>query len=90
LRDVVNEALNDNAAFRKDFFFKTLGSDYIKIAFDASTAAGLDVKLYYSDLDTDFPGAKSTTALNIVKSLKAAGTKIDTFTFGNSVTSTAR
>jgi endo-1,4-beta-xylanase len=69
--------LNDNATFRNYFFFKTLGSDYIKIAFDAATAADPEVKLYYNDLDTEFPGAKSTAALNIVKSLKAAGTKID-------------
>ena len=75
--DVVNEALNDNGTFRNDVFFSTLGEDYIKIAFDAAAAADPEVKLYYNDFNTEFPGAKSTAALNIVKTLKAAGTKID-------------
>jgi endo-1,4-beta-xylanase len=74
---VVNEALNDNGTFRNDVFFSTLGEDYIKIAFDAAAAADPDVKLYYNDFGTEFPGAKSTAALNIVKTLKDAGTKID-------------
>jgi endo-1,4-beta-xylanase len=75
--DVVNEALNDNGTFGADVFFNVLGSDYIKIAFDAAAAADPDVKLYYNDFGIEFPGAKSTAAQNIVKTLKAAGTKID-------------
>jgi endo-1,4-beta-xylanase len=75
--DVVNEALNDNGTFRNDVFFSTLGEGYIKIAFDAAAAADPDAKLYYNDFNTEFPGAKSTAALNIVKALKVAGTKID-------------
>jgi endo-1,4-beta-xylanase len=75
--DVVNEALNTNGTFRNDVFFNTLGEDYIKIAFDAAAAADPDVKLYYNDFGTEFPGPKSTAALNLVKTLKQSGTKID-------------
>jgi endo-1,4-beta-xylanase len=74
---VVNEALNDNGTFRNDVFFNILGEDYIKIAFDAAAAADPDVKLYYNDFGTEFPGAKSNAALNTGKILKTAGTKID-------------
>ncbi|KAL5322193.1 hypothetical protein ACEPPN_010163 [Leptodophora sp. 'Broadleaf-Isolate-01'] len=75
--DVVNEALNDNGTFRNSVFFRVIGQDYIKIAFEAAAAADPDVKLYYNDFGTEFPGAKSNAAQAIVKSLKAAGVKID-------------
>jgi endo-1,4-beta-xylanase len=75
--DVVNEALYDNGTFRNDIFLSTIGEDYIRIAFEAAAAADPDAKLYYNDYGTETAGAKSTAALNIVKTLKAAGIKID-------------
>jgi endo-1,4-beta-xylanase len=74
---VVNEALNDDGTFRNDVFHTTIGEDYIRIAFEAAAAADPDAKLYYNDFSIETAGAKSTAALNIVKSLKASGTKID-------------
>lgn len=75
--DVVNEALNDNGTFRNSIFFTTMGESYIRIAFEAAAAADPDVKLYYNDFSIETPGKKTTAALNIVKNLKASGTKID-------------
>ncbi|KUJ16103.1 glycoside hydrolase [Mollisia scopiformis] len=75
--DVVNEALNDNGTFGNDVFFNVLGSDYIKIAFQAAAAADPAAKLYYNDFGTEFPGVKSTAAQGIVKMLKDANIKID-------------
>jgi endo-1,4-beta-xylanase len=75
--DVVNEALNDNGTLRNDVFLSTIGEDYIRIAFEAAAAADPDAKLYYNDFSIETAGAKSTGALNIVKTLQAAGTKID-------------
>jgi endo-1,4-beta-xylanase len=75
--DVVNEALESDGSFRESVFFKTIGESYIKIAFDIAAAADPDVKLYYNDFSIENPGPKATGALNIVKSLKASGTKID-------------
>ncbi|KAH8651577.1 glycoside hydrolase superfamily [Tricladium varicosporioides] len=75
--DVVNEALEANGTFRNSVFFRIIGESYIKIAFDAAAAADPDVKLYYNDFSIENPSKKTTAALNIVKSLKASGTKID-------------
>lgn len=75
--DVVNEALNDDGTFREDIFLTTIGESYIRIAFEAAAAADPDAKLYYNDFSIEMSGPKSTGALNIVKTLQAAGTKID-------------
>lgn len=75
--DVVNEAFNDNGTYRPDIFYNTIGPEYIPIAFEAAAAADPSVKLYYNDYNIESPGAKATSALNLVKSLKARGIKID-------------
>lgn len=75
--DVVNEALNDDGTYRSDVFLTTIGPEYINIAFQTAAETDPDVKLYYNDYNTENPGPKATAALNIVKSLKAAGLKID-------------
>jgi endo-1,4-beta-xylanase len=73
----VNEALNADGTFRNSIFFTTIGESYIKIAFDAAAAADPDMKLYYNDFSIETPRQKTTATLNIVKSLKDSGTKID-------------
>jgi len=74
---VVNEALNDNGTFGNDVFLDIIGEDYIRIAFEAAAAADPDAKLYYNDFGIETAGVKATAALKIVKTLQAAGTKID-------------
>ena len=74
---MVNEALENDGSFRKSVFFTTIGESYIKLAFDTAAAADPGVKLYYNDFSIENPGPKTTGALNLVKSLKASGTKID-------------
>lgn len=75
--DVVNEAFNDNGTLRTDVFYNTIGPDYIRIAFETAAAADPDVKLYYNDYNIEYAGVKATAVLELVKSLKASGTKID-------------
>lgn len=75
--DVVNEAFNDDGTYRTDIFYNTIGPEYIPIAFEAAAAADPTVKLYYNDYNIETPGGKATAALNLVKSLKARGIKID-------------
>jgi len=75
--DVVNKALNDNGTFGTHVFLETIGKSYIQIAFETAAAADPAAKLYYNDFGIETAGVKSTAAQNIVKILKAAGTKID-------------
>ncbi|TGO74476.1 hypothetical protein BELL_0280g00170 [Botrytis elliptica] len=75
--DVVNEAFNDDGTWRSFIFYDTIGPEYIPIAFETAALYDPDVKLYYNDYNIESSGAKATAALNLVKSLKARGIKID-------------
>ncbi|KAH8600904.1 glycoside hydrolase superfamily [Bisporella sp. PMI_857] len=75
--DVVNEAFNEDGTYRTTIFYNTIGPEYIPIAFQTAAQYDPTVKLYYNDYNVESPGAKSTAAQNLVKSLKARGIKID-------------
>ncbi len=75
--DVVNEALNDDGTFRDSVFYDVLGESFIPVAFRAAAAADPDAKLYYNDYNIEGTGAKQAAAVAIVKSVKAAGARID-------------
>ncbi|KAJ0163671.1 Endo-1,4-beta-xylanase 1 [Colletotrichum tanaceti] len=75
--DVVNEALEDSGTYRNSPMYRALGKDFIPLAFQAAAAADPDAKLYYNDHNIENPGAKYNEALNIVRSIKAAGARVD-------------
>ncbi|KAH7397498.1 putative endo-1,4-beta-xylanase [Cadophora sp. MPI-SDFR-AT-0126] len=75
--DVVNEAFNEDGTYRTSVFYNTIGPEYIPIAFATAAQYDPDVKLYYNDYNIESAGNKATAALNLVKSLKARGIKID-------------
>ncbi|KAJ0342545.1 hypothetical protein KNSL1_010665 [Colletotrichum chrysophilum] len=75
--DVVNEALNEDGTYRDSVFYKVLGTDFIPISFKAAAAADADAKLYYNDYNIELAGNKQKEVLNIIKSIKDAGAKID-------------
>ncbi|OLN93055.1 Endo-1,4-beta-xylanase 1-like protein 5 [Colletotrichum chlorophyti] len=75
--DVVNEALEDNGAYRNSPMYRALGKDFIPIAFRAAAAADPAAKLYYNDYNIENPGAKYSEALNIVRNIKSSGARID-------------
>ena len=76
--DVLNEALNDDGTYRETIFYRVLGPDYIKIAFETAAKADPHTKLYYNDYNIESPGAKSAAVVDkIVKPLLATGIKID-------------
>lgn len=74
--DVVNEAIEDNGSFRKSQYYNYLGEDFIKLAFQFAHEADPDAELYYNDYSMDRP-AKRDAVVKLVKSLKAAGCRID-------------
>ena len=74
--DVVNEALNEDGTFRESLFYKVMGEDYIKQAFDAAAKAAPDAELYYNDYNIEQP-EKRKGVIELIKKLQASGTKID-------------
>ncbi|KZP08753.1 glycoside hydrolase family 10 protein, partial [Athelia psychrophila] len=75
--DVINEPFNDDGTWRSDVFYNVLGTSYVTLALTAARAADPAAKLYINDYNIENTGAKATAMLNLVKSLKAAGTPID-------------
>ncbi|TCD71212.1 hypothetical protein EIP91_011690 [Steccherinum ochraceum] len=75
--DVVNEPFNDDGTWRSDVFYNTLGTDYVNITLQAARAADPAAKLYINDYNIEGPSAKTTSMMNLVKSLKAANVPLD-------------
>jgi endo-1,4-beta-xylanase len=74
--DVVNEAFEDNGSYRRSPFYRILGEDFIKLAFQYAHEADPDAELYYNDYNMSTP-AKCDAVVRMVKSLKAEGLRID-------------
>ena len=74
--DVVNEAFEDDGTYRKSKFYRILGKDFIKYAFQFAHEADPDTELYYNDYNVETP-AKCDAIVELVKELKAAGCRID-------------
>lgn len=74
--DVVNEAFEDNGTYRQSKFYKILGKDFIKYAFQFAHEADPNAELYYNDYNVETP-TKCDAIVQLVKELKAAGCRID-------------
>ncbi len=59
------------------FLTLQIGPEFIPIAFETAAQYDPDVKLYYNDYNIESASAKVTSTLNLVKSLKGRGIKID-------------
>jgi endo-1,4-beta-xylanase len=75
--DVVNEAISDTGGtFRQTHFYKVLGDELFKVAFEAAHAADPNVKLLYNDYGGEDLGVKSNAIYALVKKLKESGLPI--------------
>jgi len=74
--DVVNEALEDDGSLRKSLWYKIIGPEYIEMAFKFAHEADPKAELYYNDYNLYKP-SKRAGAIEIVKTLKAKGCRID-------------
>lgn len=74
--DVVNEAFEDNGTYRQSKFYKILGKDFIKYAFQFAHEADPNAELYYNDYNVE-TASKCDAIVQLVKELKAAGCRID-------------
>ena len=74
--DVVNEALNDDGTLRQTPWLNIIGEDYLQKAFEFARAADPDAELYYNDYSL-FGSAKRQGAIRLIKSIQAAGIRVD-------------
>mgnify|MGYP000057839381 CR=1 FL=1 len=74
--DVVNEAIEDNGAYRKTKFYEILGEEYIPLAFQYAHEADPDAELYYKRLFNGSTGQKSCSCEDGER-LKKRGIRID-------------
>lgn len=74
--DVVNEAIEGNGEFRKSPFYRIIGPEFIRLAFQFAHEADPDAELYYNDYGMDSPG-KREAVVRMVKDLKEHGCRID-------------
>jgi len=76
--NVVNEAISDDPGeyLRNNPALKAIGPGYIQKAFEFAHAADPGVPLYYNDYNVETP-SKLTKVLKLVRSLKAAGVRLD-------------
>ncbi|MDX1907453.1 MAG: endo-1,4-beta-xylanase [Bacteroidia bacterium] len=74
--DVVNEALEEDGSMRPSVFYKTLGEDYVAMAFKMAQKADPKAELYYNDYNIEQP-KKREGAIRLIKKIQASGARID-------------
>jgi endo-1,4-beta-xylanase len=74
--DVVNEAVLDNGPMRKSKWYKTIGRDFVRHAFQYAHEAAPDAELYYNDYSLWKPKKREGT-VKLVRSLLDAGVRVD-------------
>lgn len=74
--DVVNEAIEDNGSWRQSKFYKIIGPEFVKLAFQFAHKADPEAELYYNDYSMALPGRREGV-VKMVKDLQKEGVRID-------------
>ncbi|HET6559170.1 MAG TPA: endo-1,4-beta-xylanase [Prolixibacteraceae bacterium] len=74
--DVVNEAIVDDGAWRQSKFYKIIGPEFVKLAFQFAHEADPDAELYYNDYSMALPGRREGV-VKMVQDLQKEGVRID-------------
>jgi GH35 family endo-1,4-beta-xylanase len=79
--DVLNEAIPDTPNsrpfnLRDSFWYRKVGTDFIKFAFQFAQEADPAAELYYNDYGVETPGPKFESALALIKWVRLQGVKI--------------
>ncbi|KAL8408317.1 hypothetical protein RB594_006933 [Gaeumannomyces avenae] len=75
--DVVNEAVDDDGAWRTSVFYRVFGTDFLPLSFRIARAADPSAKLYYNDYNLEYNGAKTNRVVQAVQIIQEAGAPID-------------
>lgn len=75
--DVVNESLEDDGSLRNSIWHEAMGPSYIDIAFRQARQSAPDAILLYNEYDVAYAGPKSSAMVDLMQTLKDAGTPID-------------
>lgn len=76
--DVVNEAFNDDGTYRETIWYKTIGPEYIELAFKfARKYTSRRTRLYYNDYGIERVNNKSTRVAELVKDFQRRDVPID-------------
>lgn len=74
--DVVNEAIEWNGEYRQSPFYRIIGPEFIRLAFQFAHEADPDAELYYNDYGMDAP-LKREAVVRMIRELKSCGCRID-------------
>lgn len=74
--DVVNEAINDDGSYRQSKFYKIIGEDYIRLAFEFAHKADPAAQLHYNDYSMALPGRRNGV-VKMIENLQKQGVKVD-------------
>ncbi len=74
--DVVNEAVMENGTLRTSQYQRTIGDDFIRLAFQFAHEADPNVELYYNDYGMDNPN-KRQRVVELIREIKSHGGRID-------------
>jgi len=77
LWDVVNEALDDDGAYRRSVWFEAMGENYVDIAFRQARASAPNATLIYNEYDTEVSSPKVDATFALIDRLQANGTPLD-------------
>ena len=75
--DVVNEAVDDNGALRDSIWLRSIGPQYIDMAFQWAHQANPQARLFYNDYGGEGLGRKSDAIYALVKGMLQRGLPID-------------
>ena len=74
--DVVNEAILDNGEWRESKFYKIIGPEFVKLAFQFARETDPEAELYYNDYSMALPGRREGV-VKMVKDLQKEGIRVD-------------
>jgi endo-1,4-beta-xylanase len=74
--DVVNEPFNEDGTWRDTIWFRALGPDYVRMAFEWAQAADPEARLYLNDYNVESIGPKSNAMYTLVQDLLASGVPV--------------